>query len=71
MAVGLITEPKQAEMALVGNQADAIAIGRQILFNPHWPYLAAHELGGKVDAPPSYWRSEPALRVNIFRGGDK
>lgn len=35
IGVGLITEPKQAEMALVANQADAIAVGRQVLFNPH------------------------------------
>lgn len=66
IGVGLIINSGEAEVALASGAADAIAIGRQILFNPHWPYQAAHELRGKIVAPPSYWRSEPSPSVDIF-----
>lgn len=66
IGVGLLTEPGEAEAALVAGAADSIAIGRQILFNPHWPYEAAHKLRATVDAPPQYWRSEPNPKLNVF-----
>ncbi|KPA85985.1 n-ethylmaleimide reductase-like protein [Leptomonas pyrrhocoris] len=66
IGVGMLTEPGEAEAALVGGAADSIAIGRQMLFNPHWPYEAAHKLRAMVDAPPPYWRSEPNPKLNIF-----
>lgn len=66
IGVGLITEAGEAESALMSGAADAIAIARQFLFNPHWPYEAAHKLRGKVDAPPQYWRSEPHPKLNIY-----
>lgn len=66
IAVGLITEPGQAEVVLATGVADAIGVARQILFNPHWPYEAAHQLGAKVEVPPQYWRGEPAPRADIF-----
>lgn len=68
IAVGLITEPEQAESILVQGQADAISIGRRILFNPHWPWHAAAALGAQVDAPPQYWRSQPQQYKDLFRG---
>jgi 2,4-dienoyl-CoA reductase-like NADH-dependent reductase (Old Yellow Enzyme family) len=37
MAVGQITEPRQAESILAEQQADMIAIARRLMFNPHWP----------------------------------
>ena len=46
MAVGLITKPEQAEEILNRRQADLIAIGREILFNPNWANHAAISLGG-------------------------
>lgn len=61
IAVGLVTEPTAAEQALGSGQCDAVAVGRQMLFNPHWPYEAARQLGAKVIAPPSYWRSVPGI----------
>ena len=45
IAVGLITEPRQAEEILQKGQADFIALARELLWNPHWPVHAARELG--------------------------
>lgn len=66
MAVGLITEPRQAEGILAQGQADLIAIGRGILYNPRWPWHAAAELGGVVAYPPQYERSHPSMRRGDF-----
>ncbi|MDJ0950433.1 MAG: NADH:flavin oxidoreductase/NADH oxidase [Alphaproteobacteria bacterium] len=45
MAVGAILEPKQAEAILAEGKADLIALGRQLMAEPHWLYRAALELG--------------------------
>ena len=45
IAVGLITEPRQAEEILQKGQADLIALARELLWNPNWPVHAARELG--------------------------
>lgn len=45
MAVGLITRPSFANEVVAQEHADLVAIGRQALFNPHWPLHAAVELG--------------------------
>jgi NADPH2 dehydrogenase len=66
MAVGLITQPRQAEDILAQGQADLIAIGRGILYNPRWPWHAAVELGGTVAYPPQYERSHPSMRRGDF-----
>lgn len=60
MAVGLITEPSHAEQILAEGSADMVALARQILLDPHWPWRAAQELGGKVHVPKQYLRSLPA-----------
>lgn len=44
-AVGLITDPRQAESILLQKQADAIFFGRVAMREPHWPQRAAAELG--------------------------
>ena len=41
MAVGLILDGPQAEAVLQAGQADLIAVGRQLLFDPHWTLHAA------------------------------
>ena len=66
MAVGLITEPRQAEEILQTGQADLIALGRGMLFNPRWPWHAAMELGGEATYPPQYERSHPSMRQGNF-----
>lgn len=45
MAVGLITQADQAEEILRSGDADLIAIGREALFDPHWPLHAEQTLG--------------------------
>ena len=45
MAVGAILEPRQAEAILQDEDADLIALGRQLMAEPHWLYRAAQELG--------------------------
>lgn len=59
IAVGLITDAQQAENIIASDQADAIALARAILYNPHWIWHAAAELGEQVTAPPQYLRSSP------------
>lgn len=60
IAVGLITEPKQAETIVADGSADLVALARGMLYNPRWPWHAAAELGAHVSAPPQYWRSTSA-----------
>jgi len=59
-AVGLITEPGQAEKILAEQSADAVLLGRALLREPAWPQRAALELGGEVRWPPQYERARPA-----------
>jgi len=59
IAVGLITEPTQAEAVINANQADFVALARAMLYNPRWPWHAAAALGATVQVPPQYWRSLP------------
>lgn len=51
-AVGLITDPMQAESILVQHQADAVLLGRVALREPHWPQRAAAELGIAKESAP-------------------
>jgi 2,4-dienoyl-CoA reductase-like NADH-dependent reductase (Old Yellow Enzyme family) len=66
MAVGLITEPKQAEDIVASGKADMIALARGMLYDPRWGWHAAVELGGQVEAPPQYWRSQPSTQKALF-----
>jgi 2,4-dienoyl-CoA reductase-like NADH-dependent reductase (Old Yellow Enzyme family) len=65
-AVGLITEAKQAEEIVASGKADMIALARAMLYDPRWGWHAAAELGGQVDAPPQYWRSQPSTQKALF-----
>lgn len=57
-AVGLITEPMQADAIIREGRADAVMIGRELLRDPHFALRAAHELGVAIDyAPPQYHRA--------------
>ena len=56
-AVGLITDPTQAEAILAEGQADLILLGRELLRNPRWPLRAAQELGVEAPWPASYIRA--------------
>ncbi|MBB1075496.1 NADH:flavin oxidoreductase/NADH oxidase [Rhodoferax sp. 4810] len=58
-AVGLITEPTQAEAILQAGDADLVALARAFLYEPRWGWHAAAALGGTVTANPVYWRCLP------------
>jgi 2,4-dienoyl-CoA reductase-like NADH-dependent reductase (Old Yellow Enzyme family) len=50
MAVGLITEPSQAEAVLTEDHADLVAMARELMIHADWPLRAAKELrGGHYD----------------------
>jgi 2,4-dienoyl-CoA reductase-like NADH-dependent reductase (Old Yellow Enzyme family) len=57
-AVGLITDPAQAEHILVTGQADAVSLAREMLRNPYWPLHAAAALGADVEWPIQYRRAK-------------
>jgi 2,4-dienoyl-CoA reductase-like NADH-dependent reductase (Old Yellow Enzyme family) len=56
-AVGLITEPEQAEAILQNGEADAVMVARQFLRDPYLGFHAAKELGEQVDVPKQYGRA--------------
>lgn len=66
MAVGLITEPEQAEAILQAGDADLIALARAFLFKPRWGWEAAAALGGNVPSNERYWRCLPREAQAIF-----
>jgi 2,4-dienoyl-CoA reductase-like NADH-dependent reductase (Old Yellow Enzyme family) len=49
IAVGELHDPVLAEKVIANGDADAIAIGKEFLRDPRWPWRAAKALGGKVD----------------------
>ena len=65
-AVGLITEPAQAEGVLQRGDADLVALARSFLYNPRWAWKAAAELKGEVSASSPYWRCLPREAQAIF-----
>lgn len=46
MAVGLVTEPNQAQAIVADHRADLVALGREALADPQWPLHAQRALGG-------------------------
>ncbi|MET8944540.1 NADH:flavin oxidoreductase/NADH oxidase [Streptomyces sp. NPDC004542] len=56
-AVGMITEPAQAQEILASGRADAVLLGRELLRDPYWPRHAAAALGGEVPTPVQYHRA--------------
>ena len=70
IAVGLITEAKQAEEVVASGKADMVALARAMLYDPRWAWHAAAELGGQVFAPPQYWRSQPSDAEGVVRKDD-
>jgi 2,4-dienoyl-CoA reductase-like NADH-dependent reductase (Old Yellow Enzyme family) len=58
-AVGMITEPEQADAIVRHGQADMVALAREELRNPYWPLHAAQILGHDITWPPQYERAKP------------
>jgi 2,4-dienoyl-CoA reductase-like NADH-dependent reductase (Old Yellow Enzyme family) len=58
-AVGLITEPQQAEKIVGDGEADAVFLARELLRDPHWAQRAAEALGADTYWPEQYLRARP------------
>jgi 2,4-dienoyl-CoA reductase-like NADH-dependent reductase (Old Yellow Enzyme family) len=58
-AVGLITEPAQADAIVRSGQADVVLLARELLRDPHWPLHAARALGHPAPVPDQYLRAFP------------
>lgn len=67
VAVGMITDPHQAERILEDGHADAIAIARAALWDPRWPWHAAAALGASVKAPRNISGPSPTKRAASSR----
>jgi 2,4-dienoyl-CoA reductase-like NADH-dependent reductase (Old Yellow Enzyme family) len=58
-AVGLITDPVQANAILAKGDADLVLLGRAQLSDPYWPVHAAAALEEPASWPPQYLRAAP------------
>jgi len=58
-AVGMITEPAQAEQIVATGQADVVLLAREMLRDPYWPLRAARALGAEGPWPVQYLRGKP------------
>jgi 2,4-dienoyl-CoA reductase-like NADH-dependent reductase (Old Yellow Enzyme family) len=58
-AVGMITEPHQADEIIRKGQADIVLLAREMLRDPYWPLHAAAELGMPISWPAQYLRAAP------------
>ncbi|NJD18231.1 MAG: NADH:flavin oxidoreductase/NADH oxidase [Gemmatimonadetes bacterium] len=58
-AVGLITDPTQADSIIRDGDADVVLLGREMLRRPQWPLFAAHALGVEGPWPKQYLRARP------------
>ncbi|MCC8408770.1 NADPH dehydrogenase NamA [Mucilaginibacter sp. UR6-1] len=57
-AVGMITEPEQANAIIESGQADIVLLARELLRDPHFPLRAAHQLGQEITWPLQYERAK-------------
>ena len=58
-AVGLITDPAQANAIIAQGEADLVFLAREMLRDPNWPLHAAAALGEAASWPPQYLRAAP------------
>jgi 2,4-dienoyl-CoA reductase-like NADH-dependent reductase (Old Yellow Enzyme family) len=58
-AVGLITEPVQANTIVAEGSADLVFLARAMLRDPYWPVHAARALGETASWPTQYLRAAP------------
>jgi 2,4-dienoyl-CoA reductase-like NADH-dependent reductase (Old Yellow Enzyme family) len=56
-AVGMITEPAQADQIVRTGQADLVLLARELLRNPYWPLHAAETLHQQTTWPVQYARA--------------
>jgi 2,4-dienoyl-CoA reductase-like NADH-dependent reductase (Old Yellow Enzyme family) len=58
-AVGLITEPEQANAIVEQGEADLVLLAREMLRDPYWPVHAAAALSEPASWPKQYLRAAP------------
>lgn len=58
-AVGMITDPAQADRIVRRGEADTVLLARELLRDPYWPLRAARELGQPMSWPAQYLRAAP------------
>src|SRR5579862_9731127 len=58
-AVGLITDPLQADGIIRSGQADMVLLAREFLRDPYWPLHASRALGVAMEPPVQYSRAFP------------
>ena len=65
-AVGLITEPAQADEIVREGKADLVMLARASLRDPYWALHAARKLGhgDALPVPPQYPRGFPHHQLN-------
>ncbi len=68
IAVGLITDPLQAQEIIHKEEADCVALARAFLWNPRWAWQAANTLRekGVIESSSQYWRCVPRDASDIF-----
>jgi 2,4-dienoyl-CoA reductase-like NADH-dependent reductase (Old Yellow Enzyme family) len=69
-AVGLITDPVQANTIVEQGQADLVFLAREFLRDAYWPVHAAASLGESASWPQQYLRAAPhgsAARTAVAR----
>jgi len=59
-AVGMITDPHQANTIVAEGHADIVLLAREMLRDPYWPLHAAAALGDATAWPKQYLRAAPA-----------
>jgi 2,4-dienoyl-CoA reductase-like NADH-dependent reductase (Old Yellow Enzyme family) len=57
-AIGLITDPEQANAIIRDGDADMVALARELLRDPYWPMHAAKALNYDMTWPPQYLRAK-------------
>jgi 2,4-dienoyl-CoA reductase-like NADH-dependent reductase (Old Yellow Enzyme family) len=58
-AVGMITEPAQADAIITSGQADLVFLAREMLREPYWAFKAGRALGQDQKWPVQYERAKP------------
>src|SRR6267143_725300 len=58
--------PAEKPVGIKVSATDMVALARAMLYDPRWGWHAAAELGGQVEAPPQYWRSQPSTQKALF-----
>ena len=61
-AVGMITEPMQADQIIRNEEADLVIMAREFLRDPYWPLRAAAEVHQEIPWPKQYERAKPTRK---------